>query len=136
MISFHHKSGVYLVAFYPSPETTPENKQDMHLAYSVVSSTYNCNYQLITEPEEALDLHCYPYVAIEEKNQYTTPLNDFIHPEKAVYVVGNSKYRWPSGWIDVDHKVHIPVPNNEPLYGHQAATIVLHERYMKHGTSL
>jgi hypothetical protein len=100
----------------------------------------------MSDPKEFLPIAGYSYVAIEEKTAFTTHIKDFVHPKKAVYIVGNSKYRWPSGHIDVQYKVHLPnagptptpegVWRHHPLYGFQAASIVLNDRIIKHGTNI
>lgn len=77
------------------------------------------------------------YVAVEQENKHTVPMSEFVHPEKAAYVVGNNDYQFPSFWCDASHRVHIDVPHmKEPLYGDQAAVIILNDRYMKNESKL
>jgi hypothetical protein len=134
MIDWKHNSGIYLIAFYPSPETNGQNRYIIDCTYRALKDTYRCNIMVISDPKEANELMTFiPIIAIEEENKNTQALANFEHPEKAAYLVGNSQYRWPSYWFNnVVAKVHIPTPvHDAPLYGFQAASIVLNDRYIK-----
>lgn len=131
------QADVYLVAMWPSPETTDDTLIFMEQTYLALSFSYNCSVQMIREPRQLMNLRTLPHVAIEQQNPGTTPIEEFIHPERAVYLVGNSKHPTPSYWADTDHAVHISTPGtpdyseralSHPLYGCQAAAIALHER--------
>ncbi len=124
---------VYLIALWPYPETNPGTIAVWEFNYRALFSTYKLNLQIVSEPDLTMDLHTIPSVAIEQKTKNTIPIQDFVHPEKAVYYVGNSKYSHPSHWAKTDFSVHIEAPSmyEHPLYGHQAAAIVLHDRYLK-----
>lgn len=128
---------IYVVGLFPSPETTEENELFMWQTYLALSWTYTCNVIVAKSPIGLPNLHSLPYIAIEQKTANTIPLQSFEHPEKAVYYVGNSKWSHPSYWAKTDMAVHIDVPELEhPLYGCQAAAIVLNDRYIKNGTSI
>ncbi|UCD23665.1 MAG: hypothetical protein JSW51_11590 [Gemmatimonadota bacterium] len=137
MIYLNGKHDIYLIAFWPSPETNEHNKEMFANAYLALTGTYDVSLQIISDPKEAMNLSSNTSVAIQQENDETVPLAEFEHPENAVYYVGNNKYPFPAYHFNTDHAVHIPVPvMREPLYGFQAAAIALHDRYMKNGTGL
>lgn len=128
---------LYVVGLYPSPETDDTNRDFMWNTFLALSWTYNCNVILARDPKEVINLRALPQIGVEQKTAYTIPLQDFEHPETAVYYVGNSQHSHPSYWAETDRAVHIDVPALEhPLYGCQAAAIVLHDRYIKNGTGI
>lgn len=124
---------IYLIALWPNPETNPRTIETWEYNYRALQATYRLNLQIISDPSLIMDLHTIPSVAIEQKAKGTVPLQDFVHPDKAVYYVGNSKFTHPSYWAMTDFAIHIEAPElyDHPLYGHQAAAIVLHDRYLK-----
>jgi len=137
IVEFDRKSDIYLIAFWPTPEADGDSRQAFEWAYRALLCTYNCNFQIIQHPSQALPLKSMPYISLEQKNPGTQSLRDFEHPKKAVYLVGNAKYSSPGAVLGCDYKVHIEVPNMEhPLYGDQAAAIAFNDRYMKNGTSI
>jgi hypothetical protein len=123
---------VHVVGFWPCPETTLHTKQLIRQHYAALHWTYDVSIRILNDPE---DIHFLPnitYIAVEQESKTSIPIADFVHPDKAVYVVGSSKYQHPSFWMNADHRVHIDVPHmNHPLYGDQAMAIILHDRYLK-----
>ena len=64
----------------------------------------------------------------------TTTLPDFAHPANALYILGRTSYSSyaVSFREGIDLAVKIPSINNSGgFWGHQAATIVLYDRYIK-----
>jgi len=124
---------INVVAFWPYPETTPANKQAFALDYNALSVVYGVGVQMVDFPSEELFFNSSPLIAVEEwtNNPTAVALKDFEHPINATYIIGNSQYRWPSGHYDVAHKVYFRTPNLVPLYGHQAAAIILQDRCEK-----
>ncbi len=137
MIHLINDKTIYIVGMYPSPETG-DNREPWEYNYRALAFAYNCNVQLIREPNEAMNLQSLVSVAIEQKNENSIPLPEFVHPERAVYYAGNSKYPTPSYWANTDMAVHIDTPGGleHSLYGHQAAAIVLHDRMIKYGSGV
>ena len=126
---------IYVVGLYPSPETDETNMDFMWWTYLALSWTYGCNVVLAKSPQEVPNLHALPYIAVEQKTHQSTALKDFIHPPAAVYLVGNSKWSHPSYWAKADMAIHLDVPYVEhPLYGCQAAAIVLNDRYIQNAS--
>lgn len=122
-----------MVGFYPFPETTPVNKKAYEMPYRALFDSYICCVQMIDKPEE-LAFTRSPIVVIEERTNNPAQVNlvDFQHPERCTYIVGNSIYRWPSAKFDSIARVYIDTPAfDRPLYGSQAAAIVLQDRYQK-----
>lgn len=129
------QSRVYLLGFYPTPEGWREAPENSFRALSIV---YGCHAQLIDEPAEAMNLSSLPIISLEIPSASTQPLDGFVHPERCVYVVGNSKYPAPAHALGrVDHRVHVPVPPDprrdleRTLYGFQILPIVLNHRYIQ-----
>lgn len=61
-------------------------------------------------------------------------LPDFVHPTNAVYIVGRTSYSpyATSYRAGTDLAVKIPsITNSGGFWGHQAATMVLYDRYLK-----
>jgi hypothetical protein len=59
-------------------------------------------------------------------------LDDYEHPEDAVYVFGPDDDE--KGWeknFPTTHVVYIPTPGNTQLFSHEAAAIVLNDRRVK-----
>jgi tRNA(Leu) C34 or U34 (ribose-2'-O)-methylase TrmL len=69
-------------------------------------------------------------VFVDEKAEAS--LKDFRHPENALYVFGRANYS-PMGYQEPgDMAVKIETPKNKGgLWPHQAAAIILYDRYMK-----
>lgn len=123
---------VYVVGFYPYPEALL-NERAFEAPYEALMATYGINWQLIDSPDE-LAWKSLPIIAVEEPTKHPDQvcIEDFEHPRDCIYIVGNTKHRWPSAWFDVDHRVYIPGPKwDAPLYGSQAMSIVLYDRYKK-----
>ena len=86
------------------------------------------------------------HVSLEVKNEFTTSLWDFVHPEKCVYVTGNTNYHAPAHVLTPKPeilRVHVEVPgpkeesehpHEQCLYGFQVLPIVLMDRIYKNGT--
>ena len=72
-----------------------------------------------------------PIIFADERG--TEILDDFVHPENAVYVFGKGSFRpMVSYFKPGDISVRIVTPRNSGLlWPHQAATILLHDRYLK-----
>lgn len=125
----------YLMALWASPETTKENREIWEWQFRALRSTYGINLQIVYDPKDWMDLHTIPSCAIQQKSEgfESVEIRDFIHPPRCVYYVGNSKYTHPAYNMKTDFIVHIEAPEMyaHPLYGHQAASIVLHDRYIK-----
>ena len=137
MIRYAKGSRVYVIGFYPCPETVSANKPLTRWHFEALHYTYGVTVQLLDDPGQILPFNKTPIVAVEQKNSSTIPIESFAHPEQAVYVVGNNSYSHPSFWFDAEYRVHIDVPAmDHPLYGDQAASIILHDRYMKNGKSI
>jgi hypothetical protein len=123
---------VYLIGFYPYPETNADNQWSIDYHFKSLVHTYGLNCQVLYEPDELVELPDFPIISLEEPNNGTVDLNTFTHPRDAIYIVGNSLYEKPSDYFPADHRVHINAPgSNQPLYGDQAAAIALHDRYQK-----
>ncbi|MGI9251039.1 MAG: hypothetical protein ACR2PR_07550 [Pseudohongiellaceae bacterium] len=121
-----------VIGFYPNPETNAYNIQLFEWHYRALHFTYRVNVQMVSAPAQITDLFGGAIVAIEEDPD-AVPIEDFEHPDQAVYIAGNSLYQFPSQFTRCTHVVQIPVPDPEhPLYGSQAAAIVLNDRRMKH----
>lgn len=133
----HPDRSVCVVGFYPCPETTSNNRGLTESHYRALYLTYGVSIRLVETPEEIKFSTKITYVAVEQENKSSIPMREFVHPDKAAYVVGNSTYQFPSFWCDVSYRVHIDVPHMaKPLYGDQAAVIILNDRYMKNESKL
>lgn len=122
---------VRLLFFYPheGPMGDMYDPRYVETLCNSLAMTYRTSVQVMDNPEEAF-LPQMPIVSMEEGRG--TSIEDFEHPDKAIYCFGNSEFPFPSDWVDPDHVVSISVPNPKiPLYGMTAAAIVLHDRFMK-----
>lgn len=123
----------YLVGFFPFPET--EGKEGWIRHFAATAYAYEMDCQIVWEPEQIARPPSIPVVAIEEYqgNPKAEPIQHFVHPRKATYVVGNSHHRFPSDFMGVNHSVYIETPGGfiNPLYGSQALAVVLHDRQTK-----
>jgi len=130
----------YILGLYPSPETRESERETAYDAtFRALAFSYNVSAQIEYDPKEWLDLNSLPHICLELEGQFTTPLDEFEHPDRGVYLVGNSKYPCPSYHLDVPdvRRIHVPTPVTPhkgleySLYGFQVLTIALHDRYNK-----
>lgn len=123
----------FLVGFFPFPET--EGKEGWIRHFAATAYAYKMDCQIVWEPEQITRPPSIPVVAIEEyqANPKAEPIQHFVHPHKATYIVGNSHHRFPSDFMGVNHSVYIETPGGfiNPLYGSQALAIALHDRQTK-----
>lgn len=137
--NFRKKSAeprVLLIGFMPWPEVERVS-QDQHYVYNIhykaLAATFRTAWALVRDPEEIEFNDDRPVISIEEdRDNNTENIHTFQHPFDAVYICGNAKYEYPSDHIKCDHAIHIPTKDRrEPMYGHQAAAIVLFHRQMQ-----
>ena len=121
-----------LVGFFPYPETKRETQSLYENFYRAIAFTYVLEMILVSELGELEVFDDRPIISIEEQRG----INDqnykyFEYPEKAIYIVGNSKYQYPSDTFDTQANIYIDIPCAEydALYGAQAAAIVLQQRH-------
>lgn len=62
-----------------------------------------------------------------------TNLDDFEHPENAVYIFGRAGIQRLQERIYCDHVIRIDTPNKICLFAEEAAAIVLYDRAKKNG---
>ena len=60
-------------------------------------------------------------------------LENFAHPEDAVYIFGNSGNTGIQQHIRADHVVRIDTPHDCNMFGISAASMVLYDRMVKNG---
>ena len=122
-----------LIGFYPYPETNPANAKVFEQHYLSLHFTYQVNVQVVRDPAEIFPGFEGAIVSIQE-GDHSHELEDFVHPEQCIYVAGNSMYQYPADFMHTDYQVRIQVPApDHPLYGDQAAAIVLNDRRLKNG---
>lgn len=130
----------YMLALYPMPEGKTHARFFL-LNYSALVEPYQAALHLCEKPSQLMNLFTLPYISLEMKSKYTTSIEEIELPEKAVYVVGNTKCPLPCNIITPPEvlRVHIdtlPLPEGSDLewtmYGHQALAIALHEWRRQH----
>ena len=98
-------------------------------------------YQDVTPCDTAADLPLdRPIVVLAPADgkyvQGNESLDDFVHPEDAIYLFGGTQANLSDeddlGGRVPDHLVYIPTVKLE-MYGHAAGYIVLRDRYVKRG---
>lgn len=130
---------VDIVGFYPNPETENDEVRRYSFAchYRALAISYKVNVQLIDEFEDmTLEETDRPFISVEERREKTkfgsnAELKDFTHPKDAIYLFGNSIYQYPSDHFKVSIIISIRTPKVSPLYGDQAAAMVLYDRVNK-----
>jgi hypothetical protein len=133
MVFYNHKRlidpRVFIIGFFPYPETTHLNEHTMQYHFRSLAVTYGLNVQVVHNPGGVMQLPDLPVICMEEPHAGTVDLQDFEHPKDAIYMVGNSKYQNLSKWFEADHLVSIKAPmHGQPLYGDQVAAIVMNDR--------
>ncbi len=121
-----------LIGFFSAPETTYANQYIYEFHFRSLCFTFGIEMQLVYTPEEIIIPDTRPIISVEESRDNIQSIShtDFTHPTKAIYVVGNSKYQYPSDFLDVDYKTHISVPHAEhPMYGSQAMAVILTDKF-------
>lgn len=136
--NFRRKSSeprVLVVGFLPWPEVEriPNHHYVFNIHYKALAATFRTAWAMVEAPEEIEFNDERPVICVEEdRDNNTQNILEFAHPFDAVYIVGNAKYEFPSDHIRHDYAVHIPTKDRrEPMYGHQAAAIVLFHRQMQ-----
>ena len=126
---------IFIVGFYPHPECDdPVRKQRFECHYWSLMHTYGVSLQLVDSVDEVMLGGDHPIVVVEEERDgvESVELIRFTHPKNAMYIVGNSEYRWPSDHFDADFRVHVKTPKpDHPLYGDQVLAIVLNDQENK-----
>ena len=72
-------------------------------------------------------------IVLLEQDTHAVPLGRFIHPERALYVVGPENGSLPREVLDLGRIVQVETASRYPLKPHVAAAIVLHDRYTQIG---
>jgi len=141
---------VYCLALFPDGGPVDESGLPEKLfPYGAVSMVQQVNMCVAHSLKELMPLGKLKHVSLEmEKPGITTDLEDYNHPEQAVYVVGNSEIVAPALLLDLDEepdRVHVKVPTpvfpdydmiELSLYGFQILPIVLYDRWRKLNASL
>lgn len=70
-------------------------------------------------------------VAVEMKDTETIPLDEFKHPERAVYLLGGESHGLPEEVLKNTKTIHIPTPKSISLNVAATGTLVLYDRYIK-----
>lgn len=98
-------------------------------------------YQSMIEVDTAADLPSEPELVVIQPPDAQfiageNPLQDFVHPDNAIYVFGGSQANMSDeddlGGRTPDHLIYIPTQQYE-MYGHATAYITLWDRYVKRG---
>ena len=125
---------ITIVGFYATPEDESEvQRQYTQRHFAAVGYAYGLAIQIVESPDQII-LDRRPIVCVEERRSATEiiDLGSFDHPQDAIYVFGNSDYRYPGDWLPCQSRVCIDTPmTNHPLYGNQAAAIVLYDRFTR-----
>ena len=130
---YDHEPGVKnsLIAFWPTPETTDLNFPMMEQHYRALACTYEMDMQIVHKPSQIIVGDKRPWISIEEYREESPGVryDQFEYPEEAIYIVGNSDWRFMSDIVEVDHVINVPTPGGfeHPLYGNQVAAIVLQQ---------
>lgn len=67
-----------------------------------------------------------------ELHDCATPLPEFEHPDRAVYVLGAEDHGLPDEWMRGRRIVSIPMPRSQSMNVATAGTVVLYDRHVKH----
>ena len=121
---------IRLAAFIPI--SWSGERQQRQNYYGVAYAFQVETLQMLDEPHELEVPVGYSIISIEEGG---VPLSEFRHPEKVIYVTGNSEYRRPSEFLETDDAValemRVPEDDSYTMYGHQAMAVVLYDRMRK-----
>ena len=132
---------VHIIGFWPVEERGLQGYDNHFISrcrYRTACAQAHYSLQIIERPEQAELPVGLPVISMEEPD-YTRgviELQDFKHPEEAVYILGNSKLAFPSGFFDVDYKVGIKYNDTDiaaysPFYGDQIVSIIWYDRLLK-----
>lgn len=115
-----------MIIAYAEPSWFNEPKIE-HRLWDHLCRAYGIGFRLIEEWPE-LDGHIVVFDQAGEQN-----LTEFIHPEDCIYVFGRTGLNDLHKLISCDVSVRIDTPKPISLFGICAASMVLHDRMMKHG---
>jgi len=138
----------YCFALLPagSPHHDEEGFSMWDVIYSTLAFTYGVTVQTEHNPKDFWKMRNTVHISLEMENSATIPLQELDHPERAVYVTGNSRMLAPAHVMDVKEiiRVHVPTPKkfrlvepNNPehsMYGFQVLPIVLNDRFQKNAS--
>lgn len=71
-----------------------------------------------------------PIVCIEQSKK-STDLNEFTHPERAVYLLGAEDHGLPENVMRYKKVVHIPYKRQESMNVAMAGSIIMYDRFIK-----
>lgn len=97
--------------------------------WSNLCRSMNEPFQLVESLENIEIDDGYEVVAIDESGDDL--LQDFIHPDKAVYLFGRSCLNRIQDIVKSDHVVKVATPSSKDIFGISIAAIVLYDRMMK-----
>ena len=113
---------------------TPYKEFNVDHCYGVPVSGIRANTKFLSEREKLEDVIAensdLQVVWCHEEGE--TTLRDFVHPENALYIFGKTNY---SPFLSFDSpgsvSVKIETPSPGLLWGHQAASVILYDRFVK-----
>ena len=102
-------------------------------AMTPVSGIFTNKVREFNTVEEIIEHYGLPVILCDEGGE--TSLQDFDHPEDALYLFGRTS-RSLLGSYEFNHSVKVETKNNKGLlWGHQAASIILYDRLLKNGNN-
>lgn len=140
---------VTIIAFWPIEERTLQHHDSHFISrcyYNTACHNARFDLQLISTPDQALITPGIPVISVEEPlltEEDSSPVDfrgvetliGFDHPASATYIIGSTRFHRPSDHFDVDHRLSIPVnqENQFPLYGAQVVPLIWYDRLMQLG---
>lgn len=94
-----------------------------------MTRSFGAELQLVTDFADVIYEKDYSVVVMDETGE--TNLEDFIHPENAIYVFGRSTMNNLQRQIHHDHSVRIVTPEQKSMFGCSVACAVLYARSLQ-----
>lgn len=94
-----------------------------------MTRSFNSELQLVTDFPDIVYPAGFSIIVMDESAN--TKLEDFVHPENAIYVFGRSTINNIQDTLPCDHSVRIATPQQKGIFGVSAACAVLYSRSLQ-----
>ena len=100
-------------------------------AMTPVSGIQNKSVKEFASIDDIIKHYHLPLIVVDERG--TTNLADFEHPKSALYLFGKAGFSPLSNYFKIAESLKIETPRKKGglLWAHQAASVVLYDRYKK-----
>lgn len=108
-----------------------EHRKTEWRLWKQATNAFACKLELVHEPYQIWEMPGPKTFLMPHPKLVTTPLSEYVHPEDAIYVFGNTRESLRDQVKPEDEVVTIYTYNTAHMFGHTTAGIVLYDRMLK-----